>query len=596
MSISAKNSTDYHSLASNQPEFTGFDFVTSGKLVSLGYNTVDPSNTEITFSKTSGESSPFELSWFHAPETGWKAYGTFFLSSPGEYAMQWTGYINNSMIAQGTVTTNHIFESSMANFSDCSIDPPYPHKNYMYDTGALYYIISPDPALPEWHYQKVAEVTYSFNKEFYYPGDQGIFYVEVRPRDSRYYLPLAGVAFYLLRSATLDAVASGEARLFRSIKYSNETIRIGIPFQLSPEADPSDHRLIFSIATRDILSEGSINYHVLFEDLELVRQLSPSTTMLQAKVEASSQIAIQSFPFSTVVVSVELRNIGNVTFDGTLIIKGKTDYRSFAPAECAISNLGQNTVRDCSFYVAADDAGRYVFTVEVRTNQSLSVIELYEDSRFIDQGSSVTLTTSIYIYPLSDILTIIGIVLASMLAILAIFYRGRRAKPEIKIRRIRTIDPQDSSTEPAIELEIANEGKRDALGTNASMTLYDRTNCIMFHDILTLSFHDVVNSYRGGGKREVRDIRAGYRIWTYIRFDDLDPKYPDLHTREQYETECIAKLVIESGLFHTKEYFRYRFVSGHGIGKFGHDVRDFRQISSLRAFFGLLLCRKEKAR
>jgi hypothetical protein len=57
------------------------------------------------------------------------------------------------------------------------------------------------------HYDLVAEVFYGFDRTFYSPGDSGSFLLQVRPRSLGYYVPLAGIAFYVLKQHTLEPIA-----------------------------------------------------------------------------------------------------------------------------------------------------------------------------------------------------------------------------------------------------------------------------------------------------------------------------------------------------------------------------------------------------
>jgi len=147
--------------------------------------------------------------------------------------------------------------------------------------------------------------------------------------------------------------------------------------------------------------------------------------------EYSLQIKITTSyfpPFQSVcsaVVSVELTNIGNETFNGTLIIEGKTDKHSYAPVEYPISNLNKNAVEHYSKSFRTDDEGTYWFTVKIQ-EEHFSTIKLYRGSILVDEGQQVEAGDSIFLYSFTHFLMILGIVATVIVGIAAIYRRKRK--------------------------------------------------------------------------------------------------------------------------------------------------------------------------
>lgn len=134
-------------------------------------------------------------------------------------------------------------------------------------------------------------------------------------------------------------------------------------------------------------------------------------------------LAFQSV--SPVVVSVELSNMGNNTFNGTLTIKGKTEDGSYTPMEYPISNLTKDVVHSYSASFRTDDAGTYWFTIEIESNKTLSNIKLYEDSILKDEGYQVEVKDSIFYHSFSEFIAIVGIIVGAIVTLVAVYLRRR---------------------------------------------------------------------------------------------------------------------------------------------------------------------------
>jgi hypothetical protein len=137
-----------------------------------------------------------------------------------------------------------------------------------------------------------------------------------------------------------------------------------------------------------------------------------------------------AIPFQTVspaVVSFELRNIGNETFNGILTLEGKTDKQhSWNPVEFNISNLTKNAVYRNSTPFSTPDEGLYWFTVKIEPNQTLSTIKLYADSQLEDEGFRVSKTSSIFIHSFTNFIAIVGIVVVATVTIAVAIYSKKK--------------------------------------------------------------------------------------------------------------------------------------------------------------------------
>lgn len=147
---------------------------------------------------------------------------------------------------------------------------------------------------------------------------------------------------------------------------------------------------------------------------------------LQIKIATSCFPPFQSI--CTAVVKVELTNIGNETFNGTLTIEGKTDKHSYEPRKYNVSNLTKDAVQGFAYSARTDDERTYWFTVTIEEEHD-SIIKLYEDSTLIDEGWLVEAENSIFLYSFTQFLLIItGIVVPIGLAIVAYVYSRKKKK------------------------------------------------------------------------------------------------------------------------------------------------------------------------
>lgn len=145
---------------------------------------------------------------------------------------------------------------------------------------------------------------------------------------------------------------------------------------------------------------------------------------LQIKITTSCAIPYQSV--SPIAVSVELSNMGNETFNGTLSIEGETTEGHYGAREYPISNLTKNVVNTFIYSVSTDYAGRYWFTVKIE-EEHLSTIKLYQDSTLIEEGIRVQATSSIFLHSFTEFIAIVGIVVAAIVSIAGIVYSRKRS-------------------------------------------------------------------------------------------------------------------------------------------------------------------------
>jgi hypothetical protein len=151
------------------------------------------------------------------------------------------------------------------------------------------------------------------------------------------------------------------------------------------------------------------------------------TYSLQLSLNVSCAIPFQTV--SPAVVSFELKNIGNETFNGILILEGKTDKQhSWDPIEFNISNLTKNAVYRNSTSFSTPDEGLYWFTVKIEPNQTLSTIKLYVDSQLEEEGFRVGKTSSIFIHSFTNFIAIVGIIIGAIVTIGVAIYSKRKKK------------------------------------------------------------------------------------------------------------------------------------------------------------------------
>jgi len=147
---------------------------------------------------------------------------------------------------------------------------------------------------------------------------------------------------------------------------------------------------------------------------------------LRIKVSVSCPIPFQTV--SSANVNVELTNIGNATFNGTLTISGKTEDGSYSPKEYPILNLTKNSTTVFFSSYRTDDVGTYWFTVQIEPNQSLSNIKLYQDSILKSEGYRVSVTESIFLHSFTEFIAIIAIVVSAIVAIVVGVYAVKKRK------------------------------------------------------------------------------------------------------------------------------------------------------------------------
>jgi hypothetical protein len=176
-------------------------------------------------------------------------------------------------------------------------------------------------------------------------------------------------------------------------------------------------RILFSITLLCILLASVINHGQAVEQTEY---------LLEIRIDVSCPIPFQSV--NPVSVNVELTNIGNATFNGTLTINGKTEDGSYSPIEYPILNLTKNSTTSLSNAYRTDDAGTYWFTIEIEPNQSYSNIKLYQDSILQDEGYRVEMTKSVFLHSFTEFIAIIAIAVSAIVAIVVGVYTVKKRK------------------------------------------------------------------------------------------------------------------------------------------------------------------------
>jgi hypothetical protein len=151
---------------------------------------------------------------------------------------------------------------------------------------------------------------------------------------------------------------------------------------------------------------------------------------LQITLDASCGIPFLNYQsVASVDVSFQLKNLGNETFNGTVILEAKTDKgHSWNNMIYNIENLTQNeTYSNSTSYSSVDD-GLYYFTVNIESNDTLSNIKLYQGSNMIADGSRVNMSTSILYHSFTEFIAIAAIVVTIVLAIVGIAIERKRKK------------------------------------------------------------------------------------------------------------------------------------------------------------------------
>jgi hypothetical protein len=150
---------------------------------------------------------------------------------------------------------------------------------------------------------------------------------------------------------------------------------------------------------------------------------------IEVTLSAYPLLAYQSV--TPIDVNVELTNIGNNSFSGTLTIEGKTEEnRRYGPRSYPISNLTNEKPHGYAMLgVRTDDIGTYWFTVTIESNQTVSFgnIKLYKGSVLIDENyNQVSITKSIFLRSFAEFLTILGIVIGAIVSISIAIYAKRK--------------------------------------------------------------------------------------------------------------------------------------------------------------------------
>ena len=145
---------------------------------------------------------------------------------------------------------------------------------------------------------------------------------------------------------------------------------------------------------------------------------------LQIKITTSCLLRFQSI--SPIDVKVELTNIGNKTFNGTLSIEGETrEGLYWPPLEYPISNLTKDAVQGYTRSFGSYDAGIYWFTIKIVEERS-STIKLYRDSKLVDEGWQVEAKTSISLRSFGEFIAILAIVVGAIVAIAVAVYKKKK--------------------------------------------------------------------------------------------------------------------------------------------------------------------------
>ena len=192
------------------------------------------------------------------------AFGSFFLSSNGKYTVKWGALDIDDVLAwysdKNIVTVMN--KASVSSPIESAISLYAPKKMY------LYWAIVSEPVLSNEKirlpgFELGAEIAYSFDKEFYYPGESGICFVQIKAVE---YTPLEGIAVYVTSKfpsiQIIDPVVAERVRISR-ILNANQTIQIAIPFKVREDADPDFSRVILALALRDKDFEGVTRYAVM---------------------------------------------------------------------------------------------------------------------------------------------------------------------------------------------------------------------------------------------------------------------------------------------------------------------------------------------
>lgn len=144
---------------------------------------------------------------------------------------------------------------------------------------------------------------------------------------------------------------------------------------------------------------------------------------IEIKFTTSCLLPFQSvFPISC---DVELTNMGNEPFNGTLRIECETKEGYFAHKDFPVSNLAKADVQHFTARFSTDHAGRYWITVKLEED-SLDKIYLYEDSRLVDEANRVKTQDSIFFRSFSEFIAIMAIVVGAIVSIVVAVYMKKK--------------------------------------------------------------------------------------------------------------------------------------------------------------------------
>lgn len=117
-----------------------------------------------------------------------------------------------------------------------------------------------------------------------------------------------------------------------------------------------------------------------------------------------------------VVVSFQLKNLGNETFNGAVTLRASTDKHSYDAITFNVTNLATNETNSNSTSYSTTDEGNYYFTLEIESND-FSNIKLYQDSNLLNQNPVVSTRASVFLHSFTEFIEIMAIVVTIMLAI-----------------------------------------------------------------------------------------------------------------------------------------------------------------------------------
>ena len=276
---------------------------------------------------------------------------------------------------------------------------------------------------------------------------------------------------------------------------------------------------------------------------------------LKIKVDISSLIPYQTV--SPINVNVELSNIGNTTFEGTLWIIRTTEDNLYSVADFPISNLTKSSTKSYSATFRTDKIGTHSFDIRIEPNQTLSnpYIKLYQDSILKNEGYRVSVTDSIFIHSFTEFLTIVGIVVTIVLFVLGIGLKialnRKKEKRNIKVTLSYGFLASPPLVSPAmLMLSAHNTGHRTVTLTSTGLILPRKDNRYLLflhpdgdvrfpHDLVEgkncqvwVTTKSIADDLKHEGFSGEVNLRAFYRdaiggeyISESVKFDIDNPKF-----------------------------------------------------------------------